>query len=151
MKTINTWLKENLNNEDYTKALSYYKDSWNRSTFNMFQDALRYAFDWSNSIEGAKHWSIIARNGGSLVLPSKVEQFLEDYMGVVTPDSVVRSVMKDLNDRSNVGVKKYGTTLDREDLTPSEWANHLYEELLDASLYIKKLTNKLKQYEGKES
>jgi hypothetical protein len=31
--------------------------------------------------------------------------------------------------------------MDREDLTREEWMNHLYEELLDASLYLKKLIN----------
>ena len=31
--------------------------------------------------------------------------------------------------------------MDREDLTREEWMTHLYEELLDASLYLKKLIN----------
>ena len=38
-------------------------------------------------------------------------------------------------------METYGTTMDREDLTREEWMNHLYEELLDASLYLKKLIN----------
>jgi hypothetical protein len=31
--------------------------------------------------------------------------------------------------------------MDRKDLTNEEWMTHLYEELLDASLYLKKLIN----------
>lgn len=145
MKTIAQWLDDNLNFDDFTKAMVYHKDTWNRTTVNEFKDALSLAFDWSHSHEGAKYWSIIARNGGSLEIPKKVDDFLEAYMGKVTPDKVVRSVMKDLNERSNLGVNKYGTTLDRDDLNTSDWARHLYEELLDASLYIKKLINKLNE------
>lgn len=145
MKTIAQWLDDNLNFDDFTKAMVCHKDNWNRTTVNEFKDALSLAFDWSHSHEGAKYWSIIARNGGSLYIPKKVDDFLEAYMGKVTPDKVVRSVMKDLNERSNLGVNKYGTTLDRDDLNTSDWAQHLYEELLDASLYIKKLINKLNE------
>jgi hypothetical protein len=152
MKTIFNWLIENLNDNDANKVSFYLKKNWTTTRCDTFQEALRLAFDWTHSTEGVKYWSIIARNGGSLGVSKKVEEYLEEIMGnTITNDPIVQSVMNDLNERSKVGVKKYGTTLDREDLTPSEWANHLYEELLDASLYIKKLTNKLKQYETKKS
>lgn len=144
MKTINKWLFENLNKEDFFKASANYSDRWERTTVNNFKDALSLAFDWTHSLEGPKYWSIIARNGGSLEIPKKVDDFLEEYMGKVTPDKVVRSVMKDLNDRSNVGINKYGTTLDRDDLSHVEWLTHMYQELLDAALYCKTLINKFK-------
>lgn len=51
---------------------------------------------------------------------------------------ILQMVVDDLKSREERGFKKYGTTMDREDLTRSEWMNHLYEELLDAILYIKK-------------
>ncbi len=57
-------------------------------------------------------------------------------------DSVIlASVIEDLRRRESKGLETYGTTMDREDLTREEWMNHLYEELLDASLYLKKLIN----------
>ena len=57
-------------------------------------------------------------------------------------DSVtLASVIEDLRRRESKGLETYGTTMDREDLTREEWMNHLYEELLDASLYLKKLIN----------
>jgi len=34
---------------------------------------------------------------------------------------------------------KYGTTLNRTDLSEVEWLNHLQEELMDATAYIEKL------------
>ena len=149
MKTINEWLSDNLNYEDTLKAYDNYSDAWQRTTVNNFQDALRLAFDWSHSYEGAKYWSIIARNGGSLEVPEHINKFLnETIREKVTDDTVVQEVMKDLNDRSKVGIKKYNTTLDRDDLSPSEWGQHLYEELLDAALYVKKLIQKLKENEN---
>jgi hypothetical protein len=50
-------------------------------------------------------------------------------------DSVVEENVKFLRDRSNVGQRKYGVTLDRPDLTPIEWVQHLREELADALNY----------------
>lgn len=60
-------------------------------------------------------------------------------------DSIVEAVRQDLLDRSARGLQKYGTTLDRKDLDASEWAQHLYEELLDASLYVRRLVDELRK------
>lgn len=57
----------------------------------------------------------------------------------ITKDSIVNSILQKFAERSNVGLEKYGTTLDREDLTLSQWLNHLQEELMDAVLYLEKL------------
>lgn len=54
-------------------------------------------------------------------------------------DSIVEAVRQDLLDRSEIGIKKYNTTLDREDLSVSDWITHAYEELLDGALYLKRL------------
>lgn len=54
-------------------------------------------------------------------------------------DRIVESVRNDLKRRSELGIKKYGTTLDRDDLTEVEWLTHAYEECLDKALYLKKL------------
>lgn len=56
-------------------------------------------------------------------------------------------VIKKYEQREAVGLKKYGTTVDREDLTPEEWAIHLQEELMDATLYIQRLIEKIKQHD----
>lgn len=58
---------------------------------------------------------------------------------IVAKDSIVESVIEQLKKRSEVGIKKYNTTLDRNDLSRLEWLQHLQEELFDASLYIEKL------------
>lgn len=51
-------------------------------------------------------------------------------------DSIVESVRQDLLDRSEVGIKKYNTTLDREDLDLIDWLEHSRQELLDGALYL---------------
>lgn len=54
-------------------------------------------------------------------------------------DSIVESVIKKFQDRSNVGIKKYNTTLDRKDINFNGWAEHLQQELMDSILYLERL------------
>ena len=58
-------------------------------------------------------------------------------------DKVVLSVMAKYAERSATGLKKYGTTLDREDLTLDQWINHLLEELMDATLYLSRIKKEI--------
>lgn len=58
-------------------------------------------------------------------------------------DTVVKAVLQKFTSRSRLGFKKYGTTLDRTDLSDVEWANHLQEELMDAILYVERLKRDL--------
>lgn len=53
-------------------------------------------------------------------------------------DLVTDAVRKDLLDRSTVGIKKYGTTLDRNSGDLRYWLNHAYEEALDHAQYLKR-------------
>lgn len=54
-------------------------------------------------------------------------------------DSIVDSIVKKFLERSHLGQKKYGTTLDRTDLKTLDWINHAQEELMDGILYLEKL------------
>ena len=54
-------------------------------------------------------------------------------------DSVVRSVIQKFVDRADFGKNKYGTDLDREDLTFLDWVVHAQEEHMDAILYLEKI------------
>ena len=62
-------------------------------------------------------------------------------------DSIVAEIRELLLQRSETGIAKYGTTLDRKDLKPSEWCQHLLEELLDASGYVLRLKKDLEAIE----
>lgn len=65
------------------------------------------------------------------------------YPSEGTEDKVVSKVIEAYRERSRVGIEKYGKTMEREDLTPLQWLQHLQEELMDATLYIETLKNKL--------
>jgi hypothetical protein len=54
-------------------------------------------------------------------------------------DSVVTSVIKQFEERSIQGKEKYGTDLDRNDLTLLEWIEHAKQEHMDAILYLEKI------------
>jgi len=41
--------------------------------------------------------------------------------------------------RSEVGEKKYGTTMERKDLTKLDWLKHAQEEAMDLCVYLQKL------------
>jgi hypothetical protein len=60
-------------------------------------------------------------------------------------DSIVNSVISKFIGRSDVGIKKYGVTLDRDDLDFGEWINHAQEEHMDAILYLEKLKQKYQE------
>ena len=53
--------------------------------------------------------------------------------------NILDETIKDLYKREIRGLREYGTTMDRTDLTQQEWLQHAYEEALDLCLYLKKL------------
>ena len=81
--------------------------------------------------------------GEAAVLPPKSDS-------AVPSDSIVASVVASFQQRSEIGIKKYGVTLDRTDLGLLDWVQHTQEELMDAVLYLEKLkkTLSLSQNEG---
>ena len=54
-------------------------------------------------------------------------------------DPVVERVVDKFVQRSDVGFKKYGITLNDDQSNLFAWMNHLQEELMDAVLYMQKL------------
>ena len=58
-------------------------------------------------------------------------------------DGIVKAVIDKFKKRSEVGIQKYGTTLERDDLTPEEWADELQQEMMDAILYLERLKREL--------
>lgn len=64
-----------------------------------------------------------------------VFQISKDYF---TPkDAIVAKVIEAYKTRSEVGIAKYGTTL--EENNTDDFLQHLQEELMDATLYVEKL------------
>jgi hypothetical protein len=70
---------------------------------------------------------------------NQVKDTMSEWIDTQVKDSVVQSVINKFKQRSEVGIKKYNTTLDREDLTKQDWIQHAQEEAMDLILYLEKL------------
>jgi hypothetical protein len=70
-------------------------------------------------------------------------------MNIQIEDKIVLRVLSRFAERSNVGIRKYNTTLERNDLTTLEWLTHAQEEAMDFVLYLERLKDEyenLKKY-----
>lgn len=56
-----------------------------------------------------------------------------------TPSDTVQAAQRLLEEREAVGLKKYGTTVDRTDLQAGDWLQHAIEEASDLLLYLLRL------------
>ena len=72
-----------------------------------------------------------------------MNEMIKDVL-VMTPDEIVRSVLKRFNARSKVGIEKYSTTLERSDLNTLEWLTHAQDEAMDFVLYLERLKQEFK-------
>ena len=65
-------------------------------------------------------------------------------------DSIVESVIKKYRERSELGITKYGVTLDRKDLTIEDWITHAQEEAMDLSLYLERIKQEIEILKDKK-
>jgi hypothetical protein len=66
-----------------------------------------------------------------------------DFITIDNKDTVVYRIASLLRSRSETGIRKYGTTLDRTDLEVKQWIDHAIDESLDHALYLMKLKDEL--------
>jgi hypothetical protein len=59
----------------------------------------------------------------------------------IKEDSIVEAIRTQLKDRSDVGIRKYNTTLVRTDLSLLDWLEHAKQEALDFALYLERIKN----------
>ena len=59
--------------------------------------------------------------------------------------SIEEKVIAEIRQRAEKGEAKYGTTMDRNDLSLKEWLQHLKEELMDGVIYTQKIIDVLEQ------
>ena len=88
-----------------------------------------------------KHKPVTSFGGNGLYVSSIGGTALWTTNDTIQKDSIVEAVVKKFQDRSNVGIKKYGTTLDRTDLSKLDWISHAQEEAMDLILYLERLKN----------
>lgn len=56
-----------------------------------------------------------------------------------TPSNTLSRVLREMRDREQFGLSKYGTTVDRTDLSVKQWLQHAKEEAMDSVLYLDRL------------
>ncbi len=64
--------------------------------------------------------------------------------------SIEEKVIAEIRQRAEKGEAKYGTTMDRGDLSLKEWLQHLKEELMDGVIYTQKIIDVLEVLENLE-
>jgi hypothetical protein len=63
-------------------------------------------------------------------------------MSNFVPDSIVQSIIDKFTRRAKMGKQKYGTDMDRNDLSTAEWIEHAQDELMDGIIYLEKLKSR---------
>ena len=59
-------------------------------------------------------------------------------------DKIVERVVRSFSQRSHLGMEKYGTTMERDDLSFYQWIQHVQEELMDATVYLEKIKDEMR-------
>lgn len=58
-------------------------------------------------------------------------------------DRIVKKVIEKIETRSKLGYDKYGTNMERKDLTLTDWLNHAQEEAMDLAIYLERIKSDL--------
>jgi hypothetical protein len=119
--------------------------------FSDENELLMSAFAWEQTKEGQKYWDSLDNTPAEEQFAYffktlggvDVDSLQVNEPQVVKLDPIVESVVNQLRDRSEVGIKKYGTTLDDNNLSIKEWIEHAKQEAMDFVLYLEKLKTTL--------
>jgi hypothetical protein len=76
---------------------------------------------------------------GDITITDTTNALYPDTTFTPKTDKYVQRVKDNFEQRSQTGIEKYGTTLERKDVDLLGWLTHLQEELMDATLYIERL------------
>jgi glycosyl transferase family 25 len=139
MLELSTLFKANVENLFSTKQHWIYQNDilWKTimptSQWYMFNHYLGYQKEGYSDLSQDQKIAIVPQ----VIEPQVIEPVKKDNS--YTSDSIVNSVIHAFIGRSNVGLQKYGTTLDRDDLSILDWIQHAQEEHMDAILYLEKL------------
>jgi len=127
-------------------------------TFRRWTDSEETGFTFVGEKHIGKECTVLKVDGSDntlLLMPNKansfwipnvaIQQIKHERIGckpldpLPKKDKIVKRVLKAFKQRSDIGIKKYNTTLERTDLSTLEWLTHLQEEMMDATLYIERL------------
>ena len=101
----------------------------------MTKKELKQAYEFEQQINTAMFQEFKRVETENKVMRDQLYELSKDYF---TPqDAIVAKVIEAYKKRSEIGIAKYGTTLDANNT--DDFLQHLQEELMDATLYIEKL------------
>jgi hypothetical protein len=150
MLELSTLFKSNVENLYSTKQHWAYQNDilWKTimptSQWYMFNHYLGYQKEGYSDLSQDQKIAIIPQILGEPTVPLE-DKSSQTIINSYCSDSIVNSVIGAFIGRSNIGLQKYGTTLDRDDLSVLDWIQHAQEEHMDAILYLEKLKTKLRE------
>lgn len=83
----------------------------------------------------------VDKSAGSYILPMAAFAPMEPPSLEETEEAVIRQIRS----RRDAGRAKYGTTMERTDLSVLQWVQHAQEEAMDFAIYLEKLKRVLKE------
>ena len=150
MLELSTLFKSNVENLYTTKQHWVYQNDilWKTimpsSQWYMFNHYLGYQKEGYSDLSQDQKIAIVPQILGEPTVPLD-DKSSQTVNNSYCADSIVNSVIGAFIGRSNIGLQKYGTTLDRDDLSILDWIQHAQEEHMDAILYLEKLKTKLRE------
>jgi hypothetical protein len=76
--------------------------------------------------------------------PTSLDENLGGNTSYLKQDKFVQIVKEKFEQRSQIGIKKYNTTLEREDLSLTSWLIMAQEEAMDFTLYLERIISEIK-------
>jgi glycosyl transferase family 25 len=153
MLELSTLFKSNVENLFSTKQHWVYQNDilWKTimpsSQWYMFNQYLGYQKEGYSDLSQDQKIAIIPQIVEPIQITiEEMDEVIENTsINSYCSDSIVNNVISAFIGRSNVGLQKYGTTLDRDDLSVLDWIQHAQEEHMDAILYLEKLKTEIKK------
>lgn len=153
MLELSTLFKSNVENLYSTKQHWVYQNDilWKTimpsSQWYMFNHYLGYQKEGYSDLSQDRKIAIVPQiiEPIQITIEEIVETIEKTSNNSYCSDSIVNNVISAFIGRSNVGLQKYGTTLDRDDLSVLDWIQHAQEEHMDAILYLEKLKTEIKK------
>jgi hypothetical protein len=118
----------------------YRKGVDSRETANYIGCSQAFISTFVRAFNGNKNkLDVLAQDHAELIM--RISPF---YKSKQSTDKIVESVINQFKQRSEIGIAKYGTTLERKDLSTLEWIEHAKQEAMDFILYLERLKQELK-------
>lgn len=84
-------------------------------------------------------------------LKKRLEAAQAELKRVTVECPISRTVMERVAERARTGMKTYGVTMERTDVTTVGWIDHAIEELLDGAVYLTRLKNDILKLAGHDA